>query len=55
MEMLIAVPYKLALNYAKALECSEISNIVNENPDLFGEPRKREKDVILTMFLMYEW
>jgi hypothetical protein len=55
MELLIAVPYKLALNHEKALKCKEIKQIVDENQNFFGGGQELQKDLILTIFLMFEW
>ena len=36
MEMIIAVPYKMAINIHTAMSDPNISKIVTENPELFG-------------------
>jgi hypothetical protein len=56
MEMMIAVPYKLAITHTKALECENMRKIVEENPEEFGSNEKNfNEDFIMTIFLMYEW
>jgi hypothetical protein len=56
-EMLIAVPYKLALTYEKAMQCKEIEDIARQITGMFlsDEDGDITKELILIVFIMYEW
>jgi hypothetical protein len=55
-EMLIAVPYNLAINVQTALKNDFITEMVKQNPQIFGTIGKEDLqgNLIITLFIMIE-
>jgi hypothetical protein len=56
MEMIIAVPYKMAMNVNRAMAIDDLRKIITENQDTFGEKgcKNYSTHLIMTLFLLYE-